>query len=68
MITEQLINILNDKLRNPIYKTIQLINIKDILEKSNFTKKEGVMKIERIKEKMKNQNIKSERKLNTHLL
>ena len=42
MIAEQLINILNDKLKNPIYKTIQLINIKDILEKSNFTKKEGV--------------------------
>ncbi len=42
MIAEQLINILNDKLRNPIYKTIQLINIKDILNKSNFTKKEGV--------------------------
>jgi len=31
MIAEQLINILNDKLRNTIYKTIQLINIKDIL-------------------------------------
>ena len=42
MIAEQLINILNDKLKNPIYKTIQLINIKDILDKSNFTKKEGV--------------------------
>ena len=42
MIAEQLINILNDKLRNPIYKTIQLINIKEILNKSNFTKKEGV--------------------------
>ncbi len=42
MIASQLINILNDKLRNPIYKTIQLINIKDILDKSNFTKKEGV--------------------------
>ena len=42
MIASQLINILNDKLRNPIYKTIQLINIKEILDKSNFTKKEGV--------------------------
>ena len=42
MIAEQLINILNDKLKNPIYKTVQLINIKDILKKSNFTKKEGV--------------------------
>ena len=25
-----------------IYKTIQLLNIKDVLNKSNFTKKEGV--------------------------
>ncbi len=38
----QIINIINDKLRNPIYKTIQLLNIKTILTKSNFTKKEGV--------------------------
>ena len=43
MIATQLINILNDKLKNPIFKTIQLINIKDILDKSNFTKKEGVV-------------------------
>ena len=42
MIAEQLVNILNDKLRNSIYKTIQLINIKDILKKNNFAKKEGV--------------------------
>lgn len=42
MIAEQLINILNDKLKNPIFKTMQLINIKEILNKSNFTKKEGV--------------------------
>ncbi len=42
MIANQLIDILNTKLKNPIYETIQLINIKDILKKSNFTKKEGV--------------------------
>jgi hypothetical protein len=38
----QIINIINDKLKNPIYKTMQLLNIKTILRKSNFTKKEGV--------------------------
>lgn len=42
MIANQLIDIVNTKLKNPIYETIQLINIKDILKKSNFTKKEGV--------------------------
>ena len=39
MIAEQLVNILNDKLRNPIYKTIQLINIKDILKKKQLHEK-----------------------------
>jgi len=38
----QIINIINDKLKNPIYKTMQLLNLKSILTKSNFTKKEGV--------------------------
>ena len=38
----QIINIINDKLKNPIYKTMQLLNLKTILAKSNFTKKEGV--------------------------
>jgi hypothetical protein len=38
----QIINIINDKLKNPIYKTMQLLNMKTILTKSNFTKKEGV--------------------------
>jgi hypothetical protein len=38
----QIINIINDKLKNPIYKTMQLLNLKTILTKSNFTKKEGV--------------------------
>ena len=38
----QIIDIINDKLRNPIYQTIQLLNIKTILAKSNFSKREGV--------------------------
>jgi len=38
----QIINIINDKLKNPIYKTMQLLNLKSILTKSNFTKREGV--------------------------
>lgn len=41
-IESQIINIINDKLKNPIYQTLQLLNIKTILSKSNFTKKEGV--------------------------
>jgi len=39
---EQIINIIHDKLRNPIYETLQLLNIKSILKQSNFTKREGV--------------------------
>ena len=38
----EIINIINDKLKNPIYKSMQLLNLKSILTKSNFTKKEGV--------------------------
>jgi len=38
----QIINIINDKLKNPIYTTMKLLNLKTILAKSNFTKKEGV--------------------------
>jgi len=38
----QIINIINDKLKNPIYTTMKLLNLKTILTKSNFTKKEGV--------------------------
>jgi len=38
----QIINIVNDKLKNPIYTTMKLLNLKTILAKSNFTKKEGV--------------------------
>jgi len=38
----QIINIINDKLKNPIYTTMKLLNLKTILTKSNFTKKDGV--------------------------
>ena len=38
----QITNIINDKLKNPIYTRMQLLNLKTILVKSNFTKKEGV--------------------------
>jgi hypothetical protein len=38
----EIINIINNKLKNPIYKSMQLLNLKSILTKSNFTKKEGV--------------------------
>lgn len=41
-IKSQILNIINDKLKNPVYQTIQLLNMKTILTKSNFTKKEGV--------------------------
>ena len=40
-IQNKIINIINDKLKNPIYQTIQLLNLKTILRKSNFYKKEG---------------------------
>ena len=40
-IKHQIINIINDKLKNPIFQTIQLLNMKTILKKSNFSKKEG---------------------------
>jgi len=39
---EQIIDIIHDKLRNPIYETLQLLNLKSILKQSNFTKREGV--------------------------
>jgi hypothetical protein len=38
----KIINIINDKLKNPIYTTLKILNIKTILNKSNFTKKDGV--------------------------
>jgi len=37
----QIINIINDKLKNPIYTTMKLLNLKTILSKSNFTKRDG---------------------------
>ena len=41
-IESQILNIINDKLKNPVYQTIQLLNMKTILTKSNFNKKDGV--------------------------
>ena len=41
-IKSQILNIINDKLKNPVYQTIQLLNMKTILTKSNFSKKDGV--------------------------
>ena len=41
-IESKIIKIINDKLKNPIYETLRLLNIKTILRQSNFTKKEGV--------------------------
>ena len=40
---EQIISAINTTLRNPIYQTMQLLNIKSILKSANFVKKrEGV--------------------------
>ena len=41
-IESKIISIINDKLKNPIYETLRLLNIKTVLSKSNFSKKEGV--------------------------
>ena len=41
-IESQIVNIINNKLKNPIYQVLQLLKIKTILGKSNFSKKEGV--------------------------
>ncbi len=40
-IEAKIINIINDKLKNPIHQTIQLLGMKTILKNSNFTKKDG---------------------------
>ena len=40
-IENQIISAISSKLKNPIYKTLQIINIKSILKQSNFTKKDG---------------------------
>lgn len=41
-IESKIVSIINDKLKNPIYETLRLLNMKTILAKSNFSKKEGV--------------------------
>ena len=41
-IESQILRIINDNLKNPIYETLRLLNIKSILKQSNFSKKEGV--------------------------
>ena len=41
-IETQIIDIINNKLKNPIYQTIQLLNMKTILKASNFQKRDGV--------------------------
>jgi len=41
-IESQILDIINNKLKNPIYQTIQLLGMKSILKASNFRKKEGV--------------------------
>jgi len=41
-IESQILGIINDKLKNPVYQTIQPLNMKTILVKSNFSKKDGV--------------------------
>ena len=38
----QILGIINDRLKNPIYQTIQLLNMKTILSKSNFSKRDGI--------------------------
>ena len=41
MLKEQIVNIINDNLKNPIYKTIKLMKLQTILNQSGFVKKEG---------------------------
>ncbi len=41
-IESQILGIINNKLKNPIFETIQLLNMKTILKESNFHKKDGV--------------------------
>jgi hypothetical protein len=41
-IESKIIEIINNNLKNPVYKTIQQLGIKTILKQSNFTKKDGV--------------------------
>jgi len=41
-IESQILSVINDKLKNPIYQTIKLLNMKTILKNSNFGKRDGV--------------------------
>ena len=41
LLEQQIIAAINKTLRNPIYETLKLVNIKTILKQSNFVKKEG---------------------------
>ena len=41
-IKDQIVSAINDTLRNPIYETLKLLNMKSILKNSNFVKKDGV--------------------------
>ena len=41
-IESKILEVINGSLKNPIYKTIQQLNIKTILKQSNFKKKDGV--------------------------
>ena len=41
-IEDQIVSAINKTLRNPIYETMKLLNIKTILKNSNFVKKDGV--------------------------
>ena len=41
-IEAKIVNTINEKLKNPIYQTIQLLGMGTILKNSNFSKKDGV--------------------------
>ncbi len=43
---EQIISVSNTTLKNPIYQTMQILNIKSILKNSNFIKKREAQKRE----------------------
>ena len=41
-IESQITGIINDKVKNPVYEAMRVLNIKTVLKQSNFSKKEGV--------------------------
>ena len=41
-IQEEIVKAIDTTLKNPIYQTMRLLNIKTILNSANFVKKEGV--------------------------